>query len=127
MISICKPCKCSFVLATVKEALPLSVHEMTTLLSGRVFSINFFRSSNLPSTTLDGSLIVLLVPTCNIRAFFQQWVDIIVHVIDCSSREVFNFDLFPFFLLFTQCQTTLNHQLLLWHFYSILEAFHSIR
>ena len=79
--------------------MPLSVRviklEMTALLSGRVLSVNFFRSSFLPSTTLDGSLIVLLVvSTCNIiRAFFQQWVNIIVHVIDCSSREVFNSDL----------------------------------
>ena len=67
MVSICKPCKCSFVLITVQEVLPLSVLviklEMTTLLSGKVFSIDFFRSSNLPGTTLDGSLTVLLVPT----------------------------------------------------------------
>ena len=43
MISIGKSCKCSFVLITVKEALPLSVPliklEMTTLLSGKVCSI----------------------------------------------------------------------------------------
>ena len=79
--------------------MPLSVRviklEVTSLLSGRVLSVNFFRSCCLPNTTLDGSLIVLLVvPRCNIiRAFFQQWVDIIAHIIDCSSREVFNFDL----------------------------------
>ena len=41
MISICKPCKCSFVLISVKEALPLSVRVI------RVRVINFFKSSNL--------------------------------------------------------------------------------
>ena len=70
MISICKPCKCSFVFITVKEAVPLSVRviklEMTKLLSGKVFSIEFFRSSNLQSTTLDDSLTMLLVPACDI-------------------------------------------------------------
>ena len=71
MISICKQCKYSFVIITVKEAFRLSVRviklKMTTLLSIRVFSINFFiRSSNLPTTTLNGSLIVLLVPACSI-------------------------------------------------------------
>ena len=53
MISICKPCKCSFVLITVKEALPLSVRviklEMTKILSSKVFLINFHRSSYLKS------------------------------------------------------------------------------
>ena len=47
MTSICKPCKCSFVLITIKEALSLSVQiiklEMTTLRSGKVCWINFFR------------------------------------------------------------------------------------
>ena len=70
MISICKPCKCLFVLITVKEALPLSVLviklKMTTLLSGKVLLINFCRLSNLSSTILDGSLTVLLVPPCDI-------------------------------------------------------------
>ena len=70
LISTCKPCKCSFALITVKEALRLSVHviklEMITLLSDKTFSINLFRSSNLTYTTLDGLLTILLVPTCNI-------------------------------------------------------------
>ena len=70
MISICKPCKCSFVSITVKKVLPSSVRviklEMIMLLSGKSFSINFFRSSNLPGTTSGGSLTVLLIPTCNI-------------------------------------------------------------
>ena len=41
--------------------------KMTTLLFGKVFSINFFKLSNLPSTALDDSLTLLLTPTCNIR------------------------------------------------------------
>ena len=53
MVSTSKPCKCSFVLITVEEALPLSVRViklgMTTLLSSKVFSINLFRSTNLKS------------------------------------------------------------------------------
>ena len=70
MTFICKPCNCSFVLITAKEPLPFSVValklEMTTLLFGKICSINFFRLSNLSSTILDGSLTVLLVPICNI-------------------------------------------------------------
>ena len=104
MTSICKPCKCSFVLITVKEALPLSVLviklRMKTLLSGKVCSINFFRVSNLSRTILDGSLTVLLVPTCNIILsghFFNSGLGVIVHAIDRSTREVFNFDLSIFF------------------------------
>ena len=78
MISICKPCKGLFVLITIKEILPLAVPviklEITTLLSGKVFSIDFVRLNNLPSTTLDGSLTVLLVSTCNILSghFFNS-------------------------------------------------------
>ena len=53
MVSTDKLCKSSFVLITVKESLPILVRviklEMTTLLSSKVFSINFFRSSNLKS------------------------------------------------------------------------------
>ena len=60
---------------------------MAMLLSGKVFSINFFKSSNLPSTNFDGSLTVLWVLTCNIilsghffnSGFFNS--SIIVHVI----------------------------------------------
>ena len=82
------------------KTLPLSVRviilELTVLLSGKVFSVNCFRSSNLPSTTLDGSLTMLLVPACNI--YYLQWLDIIVHVIDCSSGQDFNFD-FSFWFL----------------------------
>ena len=67
MISICKSRKRSFILITVKKALPVSVRViklgMTTLLPGRLFSRNFFSSYNLPSTTLNGSLIALIVPT----------------------------------------------------------------
>ena len=70
MILICKPCKCSFVLITLKEAMPLSVLviklEMTKLLSDKVCSVSFFRWSNLSITILDGSLTVLLVSTYNI-------------------------------------------------------------
>ena len=43
--SSCKPCKCTFILLTVKEILPLSVRviklEMTTLLSGKFFFNKF--------------------------------------------------------------------------------------
>ena len=64
MISICKPCQSLFVWITIKEILPLSVLviklEITTLLSGKVFSTDFVRSNNLPSTTLDGSQHVIL-------------------------------------------------------------------
>ena len=67
MTSICKSCKCSFVLITVEEALPLSVLviklEMTTLLSSKVCSINFFRLSNLSnnlSSNLSSNLLSLL-------------------------------------------------------------------
>ena len=70
MISNCKPCKSSFVLTTAKEALSLSFCiiklEMTTLLPVKGLLINFFRSSNLPSTSLNGSLTVLFLPIYNI-------------------------------------------------------------
>ena len=86
MLYVCRP----------RKAMPL-------LLSGKVFSIHFFRSSNLPSTTLDGSFTVLFVPIRNIILsgyFFNSglrpytsMLDAIVHLINCCYREVFNYDL----------------------------------
>ena len=103
MTSNCKLYECLSVLITVKEALPLSAcvnklemktgksknGEMKTVLSGKVFSINFFRSSNFRRTTLYGSFTLPLFPICNT---FLTILDIILHDINCCSGEILNFD-----------------------------------